>query len=204
MTTLIIARHGNTFEDGETPRRVGVRTDLPLTEKGCEQAQAIGRWLKENKAIPDVAFHSDLCRTRETAALALKECALSIPVHVDSLFNEIDYGPDENKADADVIARIGVQAIKDWDENAIVPPGWIVDPAAISANWVAFGARMVREFSGRNILVVTSNGTARFAPHLTGDFEGFRAKNKIKLATGALCLLRHESQWEIEGWNIRP
>ena len=30
MTTrLIIARHGNTFEKGQTPTRVGGRTDLP-------------------------------------------------------------------------------------------------------------------------------------------------------------------------------
>ena len=54
MITLVIARHGNTFESGETPRRVGARTDLPLTEKGRQQAQAIGHYLKEHDLIPDV------------------------------------------------------------------------------------------------------------------------------------------------------
>ena len=31
MTTLVVIRHGNTFEADEEPRRVGARTDLPLT-----------------------------------------------------------------------------------------------------------------------------------------------------------------------------
>ena len=66
MTTLIIARHGNTFEDGEPPRRVGARTDLPLTNKGRMQARAVGLWLKENKLMPDVVYSSTLQRTIET------------------------------------------------------------------------------------------------------------------------------------------
>ena len=43
MTRLYIARHGNTFEAGEAPRRVGRRTDLPLTAAGRAQAEALGR-----------------------------------------------------------------------------------------------------------------------------------------------------------------
>ena len=41
MTTLIIARHGNTFDKGDIPTRVGARTDLPLVEKGRAQAKAL-------------------------------------------------------------------------------------------------------------------------------------------------------------------
>jgi probable phosphoglycerate mutase len=53
--------------------------------------------------------------------------------------------------------------------------------------------------------VVTSNGIARFAPYITGDFEGFAAEHKIKLSTGALAVFKHENgPWRVEGWNIRP
>jgi probable phosphoglycerate mutase len=205
MTVLIIARHGNTFEDDELPRRVGARTDIPLTEKGREQARMIGKWLKESENIPDVVFYSYLRRTRETAALALEECGKTVPMRMDVIFNEIDYGPDENKTEAETIARIGASAIKDWDGKAIVPSGWIADPAAIAANWISFGVGIKTEFPTGKILVVTSNGIARFAPHMTGDFENFRARNNIKLATGALCVLRHDGmKWDIEAWNIRP
>ena len=49
MTTLIIARHGNTFNPGDTPTRVGKHTDMPLVEKGEAQGRALGRYLKEHE-----------------------------------------------------------------------------------------------------------------------------------------------------------
>jgi len=183
MTTLIIARHGNTFKSGETPRRVGLRTDLPLTEKGRAQARAIGRWLKENDRVPSSVLCSELR----------------------AIFNEIDYGPDENKTDDEVVARIGAQAIKDWDTDAVVPPGWVVDPDKIAKDWCLFGDRIIKEYKDRNVLVVTSNGIARFAPHLSGDFEGFRQAHSIKIATGALCVFESTGDsWRIVDWNIKP
>lgn len=205
MTTLIIARHGNTFEDGERPRRVGVRTDLPLTEKGREQARAIGRWLKDNNKKPDAVFCSRLRRTCETAEIAMIGAGCALHVQQEAMFNEIDYGPDENKTDEEVIARIGAQALKDWDERAVVPPGWKADPQEIARNWLAFGARLERDYSGCTILVVTSNGIARFAPHLTGNFAAFSAAHALKISTGALCVLESAANgWAVEAWNIRP
>ena len=38
-TRLIIARHGNTFDAGDIPTRVGRRTDLPLVASGEAQAK---------------------------------------------------------------------------------------------------------------------------------------------------------------------
>ena len=205
MTTLIIARHGNTFESGEKPRRVGARTDLPLTEKGRMQGRAIGLWLKENKLMPDVVYSSTLSRTVETAKLAVQETGVKQPVYQLAIFNEIDYGPDEDKTEDDVIARIGAPAIKAWDEHAIVPDGWKADPTAIIQNWVGFGHRIREHDDNEVILAVTSNGIARFAPHLTGDFEGFAATHDLKIATGALGILRYaDGRWVVESWNIKP
>lgn len=205
MTTLIIARHGNTFEAGQVPTRVGARTDLPLVAKGEEQAKAIGRYLKEHGYIPDVVYASTLQRTIRTAELAIKETGVTNPVFSLDIFNEIDYGPDENKPEADVIARIGQQAIKDWDERAIVPDGWIVDPDTIIQNWINFADQISAHDDNETVLVVTSNGTARFAPYITGNFENFRQNFDIKLATGALGILKHniESEWHVEGWNLK-
>ena len=128
-----------------------------------------------------------------------------LPITVDGRFNEIDYGPDENQPESAVVARIGAPALRDWDKHAVVPPGWQADPQAIIHDWLAFGDICRQAFSGRTVLVVTSNGIARFAPHLTGDFEGFRRRHGIKVATGALCILRPQgSRWVIERWNVRP
>lgn len=205
MTTIIIARHGNTFESGETPRRVGARTDLPLTEKGLAQGRAIGRWLKEQRMIPDAVYTSTLQRTIQTAKAAIKESGVSNPVFPLEIFNEIDYGPDENLPEDAVIARLGADALKDWDERAIVPDGWLTKPDDIIKNWIGFADQVSLHEDGETILVVTSNGIARFAPYITDDFELFRQNHDIKLSTGALGILRHDGRrWAVSEWNVRP
>ena len=205
MTTLIIARHGNTFGPGDTPTRVGAHTDLPLVEKGIEQAKALGKYLNENRLIPDVVYSSNLKRTYDTAKIAIKESNVTNPIYQLDIFNEIDYGPDENKIEADVIARIGENAIKAWDQDAIVPEGWKVDPDEIIQNWKDFADQVCAFDDNETALVVTSNGIARFAPYITGDFKGFTAKHSIKLSTGAFGILKHDGAgWRVEGWNIKP
>jgi 2,3-bisphosphoglycerate-dependent phosphoglycerate mutase len=209
MTYLVIARHGNTFEDGEVPRRVGARTNLPLTKKGVEQGQKIGRYLLKNNLVPDVVYTSSLLRTIQTAEAAVKETGLKQPVFPLQIFDEIDYGPDEDKVEEEVIARIGEQAIKDWDKEGVVPDGWNVNPDEIIENWKGFARRIVTHEDDHDfketVLVVTSNGIARFAPHITGDFEGFAKENKIKISTGALCIFEYvDGKWTLKGWNIKP
>lgn len=204
MTTLIIARHGNTFNPEDTPTRVGARTDLPLVESGRAQAKKIGQYLKSQNLIPEITYSSQLKRTIETAEIALKEVGFPQPVYPLGIFNEIDYGPDENQTEDKVIDRIGAQAIRDWDANAVVPEGWDFTPQDCIQNWKNFAAHIVTDEQDC-IMVVTSNGVARFAPHITGDFDGFAANNKIKLSTGALAIVEFKDHnWIIKDWNIKP
>jgi len=203
VTTLIIARHGNTFGPDDIPTRVGKHTDIPLVESGRVQAAAIGRYLQAERLIPDVVYASNLRRTQETAQIAVKESGVTNPVFTLDMFDEIDYGPDENQVEADVIARIGAEAIAAWDERAEVPEGWVVDPAQIIRNWQDFGDQIRAHDDNETVLVVTSNGVARFAPYLTGDFEGFRASNEIKLATGAMGVLVYEGGWVVKEWGLK-
>ncbi len=203
MTTLIIARHGNTFERHESPRRVGGRTDLPLVESGRAQARAIGAWLKRSSLYPHAVYTSDLQRTKQTAMLALQEAGYKEPIFPLKIFNEIDYGSDENKTEDDVVARIGADAIKDWDDKAIVPDGWNFNPDQCIQDWKNFAGHIVNE-KQECVMVVTSNGIARFAPHITNDFDGFAAQHPLKLSTGAVCVLSHDNgQWHVLGWNIK-
>lgn len=204
MTKLIIARHGNTFGSKDTPTRVGGRTDLPLVESGREQAQKLGAYLKSHDLVPEITYSSQLKRTKETAEIAIKQVGFPQPVFPLDIFNEIDYGPDENQTEDKVISRVGAQAIQDWDEKAIVPEGWKFNPDACIQNWKDFGAHIVNDEQDV-ILVVTSNGIARFAPHLTNNFDDFAKDHKIKLSTGALALFEYVGdQWVIKDWNIKP
>jgi probable phosphoglycerate mutase len=204
-TTLIVARHGNTFSPGDVVTRVGARTDMPLSPSGLVQGRKLGLYLRELFLLPDVVFTSALMRTKQTAEQAFSAANVTRSITVDPMFNEIDYGIDENHPEEEVVARIGAEALKAWDEDAVVPNGWKVDVQAIIGGWIDFGKHIVRDHAGKKILVVTSNGIAHFAPYLTGDFQTFRRDHKLKISTGALCVFAHEADaWRVEGWNIKP
>lgn len=199
MTTLIIARHGNTFGPGDTVTYVGGRTDLPLVESGIEQARALGRYLKDNRLIPDVVYASTLKRTQDTARIAVKESGITNPVFALDIFNEIDYGIDENQPADLVKARVGEAALKAWDEYAIPPDDWEVDTGEIIANWQGFADQICAHNDNETVLVVTSNGIAKFAGFITGDGPC------PKLATGTLGIFTHDGQvWSLKEWGVKP
>jgi 2,3-bisphosphoglycerate-dependent phosphoglycerate mutase len=205
--TLIIARHGNTFEPHETPTRIGKRTDLKLAKKGYVQGVELGKTLFKKGFKPHIVYASTLIRTRETAHAACVAMGIKADIHCLDIFDEIDYGPDENKPEAAVIARIGEQAIKKWNAQAAVPPGWRVDPEGLIRSWQDFTVDLIRQAAGQDliVLVVTSNGVARFAPHITGDFEGFKTKYPLKLRTGAYGVFKYDAdKWTAARWDERP
>ncbi|MGB4100533.1 MAG: histidine phosphatase family protein [Alphaproteobacteria bacterium] len=205
MTRLLVVRHGNTFSVGAIVRRVGARTDLPLVEDGIEQARKLGHYLAANKLLPDAVYTSELQRTRQTANYALAAARASAPILPRAVFNEIDYGPDENQSEDYVLTRIGHVGLRAWEEKGIPPQGWLVDPEQLQKMWRAFGDELVRTMAGATVMVVTSNGIARFAPYLTGDYQAFLSQHKPKLATGALGILEHDgTAWTVKDWNIRP
>ncbi len=207
VTTLIIARHGNTFSPDETPRRVGARTDLPLVSSGHTQAKKLGHYLHDHSLLPDRVYTSRLKRTKQTADIALTSVAHDVPVSALPVFDEIDYGPDENREEPDVVARIGEAALRDWEQDGIMPQGWSPDAATIRRNWTDFALQMIRLHEGEKIMVVTSNGIARFALHLMPDWTSAKQEAGLKLSTGAFGLLTHRKDalhWSLAGWNIRP
>lgn len=207
MTTrLLIARHGNTFGPDEVVRRVGV-TDLPLAESGLVQGSLLGTYLKQHHLIPELIFTSKLKRAIQTAEFAQQAMGTNLPIETLSIFNEIDYGPDENQPEDKVVARLGKEALSAWETQAIVPKGWDVDPDDIINHWIHFAKRIRTDFAGKTCLVVTSNGIARFAPYLTGDFSAFSVQHGIKIATGSLCLFENKEPsdvWDCVEWNRKP
>ena len=204
MTCLVIARHGNTFTPDEAPRRVGRRTDLPLVRKGREQAARLGHYLMEQGLVPDEIFCSTLQRTIQTAEGAIKAMELALTPEQRRMFDEIDYGPDEDKPEAQVRARLGDEALRAWEDDNIVPEGWRGEPEAIIRNWQAFADERRNLWPRGTVLVVTSGGIARFAPYMTRDLQEFYRSYRPKLSPGALGLIAHENdQWCVKGWNVR-
>lgn len=209
MRTLILARHGNTFHHGETPRRVGARTDLPLVED--ERARAIGRYLRDHQWIPDRVLAAPLLRTTQTAQWAIEEMGIARTLQLAPQFCEIDYGPDENQPEPAVVARIGQVAIDAWNREAIVPAGWNVDVAGILRAWREMARSVAMD---ERVLLVTSNGILRFAPCILQsdtrqsdgvEFVEFAARYGLKVATGGVCVFTDDGNgWTCLEWNVRP
>ena len=203
-TTLIIARHGNTFEKGDTILRVGGRTDLPLTAEGEEQGKRLGLCLKKHGYEIDKVYAAPLKRTMTTAQKAIETYGKPLICERLTFLTEIDYGVDEAKPETEVVARIGQDALDKWNNSALPPDGWNVDPAKITASWQQFASSIAN--GNETVLAVTSNGIARFALSLSEDYRlGKIAGLNIKLSTGAFGVLLYDGkQWHIANWNIKP
>lgn len=202
---LVIARHGNTFEATETPRRIGAKTDLPLVESGHAQAKKLGAYLKANNLLPDVVYTSRLMRTIETAEGAIKEAGIVRAIHQADLFDEIDHGPDENKPEPEVVARIGAEAYNLWEHESVMPKQWSPQPDVINRRWADFAKHCEKNYDGKTVLVVTSNGMARFAANLANNANDMAKGINRKMSTGALSILEGSGGlWMISHWNIKP
>jgi len=110
---------------------------------------------------------------------------------------EIDYGPDENKLESDVIERIGKKAIELWDSSSTPPQGWLVEPDQIISSWKLF----LKSLSDTNddILVVTSNGIARFLFEAVDNIE---IDIQRKLNTACFGLVKvSQGITTLKSWN---
>jgi probable phosphoglycerate mutase len=199
---FVIVRHGNTFAPGEAPRRIGARTDLPLTATGRTQGQALGAHFASLGWRFARVLVSPLARTRDTARAILDHQSAPPAPELCDWLCEIDHGPDENQSEDAVVARIGTAALAAWDASAQVPPGWTVDAAARLAGWRALLAGPAEP-----TLIVTSNGAARFA--LLADpalHAAVPALPTLKLPTGGYGVIRRGAAGalEIAAWGKRP
>lgn len=196
---FVIVRHGNTFAVDEAARRIGARTDLPLTKEGEDQARALGIHFAALGWHFSRVLVSPLVRTRATARAILERQAVPLVAKPCDWLREIDYGPDEDRPEVAVRSRVGTEALEAWDARGEVPPGWIVEPEARLAAWRALFAHQP---AFGPTLLVTSNGVARFAL-LSGPNV---APANLSLPTGGYGVIRRGSDGtlEVPVWGRRP
>ena len=204
MTDIYIVRHGNTFDKGDTITRVGARTDLPLSASGHTQAEALAlHFITEVPVGCSAAYCSELQRTRQTAEAILAVRDAPPDLEAIDFLREVDYGVDENQPEDAVIARIGEAALAAWDRDAVPPPGWDVDPETLKGAWRDLLKSLASTSADKPVLIVTSNGIARFVLDAITDFE--TQPESIKLKTGAYGRIRATGEAvTLVSWNVRP
>jgi broad specificity phosphatase PhoE len=88
MRYFVLARHAESVLNLERRVNGDPTLDVPLTERGEEEARALGRQLAE---LPlDVCIHTRFPRTRLTAELAV--VGRTVPLAVESLLDDVDLG----------------------------------------------------------------------------------------------------------------
>lgn len=186
MTRIILMRHGNTFEEGQTPIQVGARTDLPLTAFGRAQAEKMAEYLRVNRIVPKAIFAGGLKRQTESASIIGKSFGLSF--QNTPALTEIDYGLWEGLT-ADAIETGWPREHAEWNIDAkwqtAIFQGTAEEHREHLQKWFEM---LCQKYPNDAVLGVTSNGLLRF----------FRNE---KVKTGHFCEFQG---MEIIRWNQNP
>jgi 2,3-bisphosphoglycerate-dependent phosphoglycerate mutase len=121
MRTLILLRHGQSTWN-EANLFTGW-TDVPLTDKGAEEARGAGRLIKEAGYPIDMAFTSVLRRAIKTLWLALEEMdRMWIPVERSWRLNERHYGSLQGANKKETVEKHGSEQVQIWRRSYDIPP----------------------------------------------------------------------------------
>jgi 2,3-bisphosphoglycerate-dependent phosphoglycerate mutase len=120
--TLVLCRHGQS--DWNLQNLFTGWTDVDLTAKGCEEAQAAGAVVSDLDFDIEVAYTSVLKRAIRTLWLMLdKMDRMWIPVIRDWRLNERHYGALQGLNKAETAARYGDEQVHVWRRSyATAPP----------------------------------------------------------------------------------
>ncbi len=115
MSKLVLVRHGKS-EWNEKGLWTGWR-DIPLAQKGIEEAQTTGEQLKDIHF--DYAYTSALMRAQQTLAEILRVLSQTPPITNNQALNERDYGDYTEKNKWDIQKELGEDEFqkirRSWD-----------------------------------------------------------------------------------------
>jgi 2,3-bisphosphoglycerate-dependent phosphoglycerate mutase len=121
MKRLVILRHGES--EWNRQNRFTGWTDVPLNEKGIQEATEAGRTLREEGYVFDVAYTSVLTRAIKTLWIVLEEMDLMwIPVRRSWRLNERHYGALQGLNKAETAERHGQEQTLIWRRSYDTPP----------------------------------------------------------------------------------
>ncbi|NLU68676.1 histidine phosphatase family protein [Streptomyces sp. HNM0574] len=154
-TDFVLVRHGETVWHAEN--RYAGRTDVALTPRGLEQAEALGAWAARQRI--DAVLCSPLSRARRTAAPAAR--ALGLDPRVDERLYELDFGRGEGLTRAEMREAFPerLAAFLDDPAGCHLPDG--EDPSAAAARAAACLRETAGPLPGGRVLVVAHSTLLR-------------------------------------------
>jgi len=199
MNNLILLRHGQSQWNLEN-RFTGWQ-DVPLTDKGIEEAKTAGQLIMKNNIDIDIIFSSTLQRANKTAELVVKEMGLNffwknneLIMTRDQSLNERDYGDLVGLNKQETAKKFGKEQVQIWRRSYDVPP-----PGGESLENVVqrvgpyFNKFIEPEINiGKNVLIVAHGNSLRASMIQVGLYKAEEISN-IELPTGSPFVITYES-----------
>ena len=126
---LVLIRHGESTWNKEN--RFTGWVDVPLSEKGREEAMAGGKLLAEEGITFDLCYTSMLKRAIQTLYLALEEMdAMYLPVTHSWRLNERHYGALQGLNKQETVEKHGKDQVLIWRRSYDIPPPVLEDKSS--------------------------------------------------------------------------
>lgn len=206
---IILSRHGNTFLPEDPVVWVGAKQDLPLVDSGIQQAKCLAQALKKSGIKLKAVYCGPLKRTRDYAAVVLKELHVSLKPIIDTRLNEIDYG-NWSGLNNTQIQEIGEGAeLSAWENFSVWPKiaGWSGSSVLMEKEVKNLAKDLTSRYEPTDtILLISSNGRLRYFLKLIPKvFAEHLERKQFKVATGNICLFVYSNKkWQIAFWNQKP
>jgi 2,3-bisphosphoglycerate-dependent phosphoglycerate mutase len=196
---LVLVRHGQSLWNLEN--RFTGWVDVPLTEKGRDEARTAGERLRGMRF--DVAYTSTLQRAQETLALLTETAGMTLPTIRDEALNERHYGDLQGLNKADTAARYGEEQVHIWRRSFATPPPNGESLKDTAARTLPFFERAILGDirQGKDVLVVAhGNSNRSIVMQLDElDEEGVLA---LELATGVPLVYQLTTDGTVESRDL--
>ncbi len=194
MAKLVLVRHGQSQWNLEN--RFTGWVDVPITEKGAEEARRAGEFIKDIKF--DLAYTSVLKRAHQTLDIILKVIGQDLPTEKDAAINERHYGDLQGLNKDETRKKFGAEQVHIWRRSYDVkPPGGesLKDTAARALPY--FESKILPPVKeGKNVLV-SAHGNSLRAIVMKLDKLSQEDVLKLNIATGTPLVYEIDSAGKV-------
>ena len=182
-TRVFMVRHGATVLSAED--RFAGATDVALSEEGREQTRRLAERLSGENIV--AVFASPLGRTIETAQILAAPHNLKVQTR--DGFREINHGHWEQMTRHEVEERFPEEAAE-WEKDpyTFAPLGG-ESGLAVTARALPALIELVREYPGKNILIVSHKATIRLLLSSLLGFDPRRYRDNLDQKPAALNIV---------------
>jgi len=195
MARLVLVRHGQSQWNLEN--RFTGWVDVPITEKGVQEAHRAGESLKDFRF--DIAFTSELERAQKTLDIILEVTdQKDVPIVKDKAINERMYGDLQGLNKDETRKKFGEEQVHIWRRSYDTPPPngeSLKDTADRAIPY--FKEKILTEVKAGKEVIVSAHGNSLRAIVMFLDELSKEDVLKLNIATGAPIVYEIDAEGKI-------